>query len=84
MKSTAKKDGDDYIINANKLWITNSEHAGLFLVFANATPEKMGQKDVSAFCFPIQQDENIISEGSTIISLCSVKLVPSTNVAMKI
>lgn len=45
MKSTAKKDGDDYIINGNKLWITNSEHAGVFLVFANAIPERMNEKD---------------------------------------
>lgn len=47
MKATARKDGDDFIINANKLWITNSEHAGVFLVFANAVPEKMNDKDVS-------------------------------------
>ena len=39
MKATAIKDGDDYIINANKLWITNAGHAGLFIVFANARPE---------------------------------------------
>lgn len=47
MKTVARKDGDDYIINGNKLWITNSEHAGVFLVFANAIPEKMNDKDVS-------------------------------------
>lgn len=45
MKTTAKKDGDDYILNGSKLWITNSEHAGVFLVFANAVPEKMNDKD---------------------------------------
>ena len=46
MKTVARKDGDDYIINGSKLWITNSEHAGVFLVFANAVPEKMNDKDV--------------------------------------
>lgn len=45
MKATARKDGDDYIINANKLWITNAEHAGIFMVFANAVPERMNEKD---------------------------------------
>lgn len=39
MKATARKDGDDYVINANKLWITNSAQADVFLVFANANPE---------------------------------------------
>jgi len=45
MKTVARKDGDDYIINGSKLWITNSEHAGVFLVFANAVPEKMNDED---------------------------------------
>ena len=39
MKATAKQHGEDYLINANKLWISNAEHAGLFLIFANAKPE---------------------------------------------
>ena len=51
MKSTARKVGDDYIINGNKLWITNSEHAGVFLVFANAVPERMNEKDVGFMNF---------------------------------
>lgn len=32
LKTTAKPDGDDYIINGTKLWITNAGHADLFLV----------------------------------------------------
>ena len=32
------KDGDDYIINGTKVWISNAEHAGVFLVMANAKP----------------------------------------------
>ncbi|EFO94632.1 hypothetical protein CRE_07031 [Caenorhabditis remanei] len=32
LKTTAKKDGDDYIINGSKMWITNSEHSEAFLV----------------------------------------------------
>lgn len=38
MRTSAKKDGDDFILNGTKLWITNAGHAGLFLVFANAEP----------------------------------------------
>lgn len=29
LKTSAKQDGDDYIINGTKLWITNAEHAGI-------------------------------------------------------
>lgn len=38
MKTSAVKDGGDYILNGTKLWITNAEHAGMFCVFANARP----------------------------------------------
>lgn len=39
LKATAKKDGDDYILNGTKLWITNAEHAGVFFVMANVDPD---------------------------------------------
>lgn len=32
LKTTAKKDGDDFIINGGKMWISNSEDSSLFLV----------------------------------------------------
>ena len=32
IKTTAKKDGDDYVINGSKMWITNSLQAD-FLLF---------------------------------------------------
>jgi short/branched chain acyl-CoA dehydrogenase len=38
LKTTAKKDGSDYIINGSKMWISNSDIAGLFVVMANADP----------------------------------------------
>lgn len=38
MKTVAKKDGSDYIINGAKMWISHSDVAGVFLVMANANP----------------------------------------------
>lgn len=38
LKTQAVKEGDHFIINGNKQWISNSEHAGLFIVMANAKP----------------------------------------------
>ncbi|MFT4520072.1 MAG: citronellyl-CoA dehydrogenase [Halioglobus sp.] len=35
IKTTARKDGDDYIINGTKMWITNSTQADFFCVLAN-------------------------------------------------
>ena len=41
MSTKAVQDGDHYVINGTKMWITNSEHAGVFLVMANASPEQV-------------------------------------------
>ncbi|MFY0639580.1 MAG: acyl-CoA dehydrogenase family protein [Bermanella sp.] len=40
LKTTAKKDGDDYIINGSKMWITNSTQADFFCVLANTSDDK--------------------------------------------
>lgn len=48
MKTVAKKDGDDYILNGNKVWITNGGVADIYLVFAITDPEAK-HKGISAF-----------------------------------
>jgi short-chain 2-methylacyl-CoA dehydrogenase len=48
MQTRARQDGEDWILNGRKLWITNAAEAGLFLVFANANPEA-GYKGVTCF-----------------------------------
>jgi isovaleryl-CoA dehydrogenase len=48
MRTTAKKDGDDYILNGSKIYITNGPIADLVLVYAKTSPEK-GAKGISAF-----------------------------------
>jgi alkylation response protein AidB-like acyl-CoA dehydrogenase len=48
MQTKAQDKGDHYLINGRKLWITNGNEAGIFIVFANADPGK-GYKGVTAF-----------------------------------
>jgi len=48
METKAEKKGDYFVINGSKMWISNAEQAGVFLVFANAAPEK-GYKGISTF-----------------------------------
>ncbi|KAF7350882.1 Acyl-CoA oxidase [Mycena sanguinolenta] len=38
LQTRAKKDGDSWIINGSKMWITNSYEAEIFLIFANVRP----------------------------------------------
>ena len=40
--------GDGFILNGRKLWITNGNEAGLFIVFANVNPEA-GYRGITAF-----------------------------------
>ena len=40
MKCLAEKDGDEYILNGNKFWITNGGYADYITVFATIDPEK--------------------------------------------
>ncbi|XP_076651627.1 short/branched chain specific acyl-CoA dehydrogenase, mitochondrial isoform X2 [Halictus rubicundus] len=48
LKTEAKKNGSHYLINGTKMWISNSDIAGLFLVFANANPS-VGYRGITAF-----------------------------------
>lgn len=48
LKTRAEKTADGYKINGSKMWITNANEAGFFIVFANLNPEK-GYKGITAF-----------------------------------
>jgi alkylation response protein AidB-like acyl-CoA dehydrogenase len=48
LKCRAEDRGDHWVLNGNKLWITNGNEAGLFILFANIDPSK-GYKGITAF-----------------------------------
>lgn len=48
LETRAKEDGDHYVLNGRKLWITNAKEAGLFIVFATLDRE-LGYKGITAF-----------------------------------
>ncbi|KRX86953.1 Short/branched chain specific acyl-CoA dehydrogenase, mitochondrial, partial [Trichinella pseudospiralis] len=52
LKTSAKQDGTDFVINGTKMWITNAEHADVFLVMATTDPSK-GYKGIS--CFAVER-----------------------------
>jgi alkylation response protein AidB-like acyl-CoA dehydrogenase len=88
LKTSAKKDGDDFILNGAKLWITNANEADIFLVMANVNPDA-GYKGITAFVvergmegFSISKKENKL--GIRASSTCEILLdncrVPKENV----
>jgi citronellyl-CoA dehydrogenase len=52
IKTTARKDGDDYIINGGKMWITNSLQADWMCLLAN-TSEGAAHKNKSLIVVPM-------------------------------
>ncbi|MEX0822981.1 MAG: acyl-CoA dehydrogenase [Balneolaceae bacterium] len=88
LKCSAKEDGDAFILNGTKLWITNANEADIFLVFANINPEA-GYKGITGFIvergmegFSVSKKENKL--GIRASSTCELLLedvrVPKKNI----
>jgi alkylation response protein AidB-like acyl-CoA dehydrogenase len=84
----AEKKGDKWILNGQKLWITNGYEAGIFVIFANANPAA-GYKGITAFIverdFPgfsvgKKEDKLGIRASSTVELLLDNCEVPEENV----
>ena len=48
LTTRAREDGDGYVLNGRKLWITNGNEADVFIVFATLNPEA-GYRGITAF-----------------------------------
>ena len=49
VQTSARREGDAYVLNGTKRYITNAPHAGLFTVMARTNPAIKGAGGVSAF-----------------------------------
>jgi acyl-CoA dehydrogenase len=52
LTTTARRDGDGWVLNGTKRYITNAPLADLFLVFARTDPDAKGAKGISCFLVP--------------------------------
>tara|TARA_R110002096_G_scaffold303080_11_gene498128 strand:+ start:40177 stop:41340 length:1164 start_codon:yes stop_codon:yes gene_type:complete len=88
LKCKAVEDGDSYVLNGAKLWITNANEADIFIVLANVNPEA-GYKGITAFVvergfegFSVSKKENKM--GIRASSTCEILLedcrVPKENI----
>ena len=48
MKLRAKEDGDHYVLNGNKMWITNGPEANVYVIYAKTDPD-LGSRGITAF-----------------------------------
>ena len=88
MQTRAVDKGDHYLINGQKLWITNGNEAEIFILFANANPEA-GYRGITAFIiektfdgFSVGKKENKlgIRASSTTELILEDCVVPKENV----
>jgi alkylation response protein AidB-like acyl-CoA dehydrogenase len=88
MQTRAVDQGDHFVINGQKLWITNGNEAEIFVLFANANPEA-GYRGITAFVvekgfsgFSVGKKENKlgIRASSTVELIFEDLKVPKENV----
>jgi alkylation response protein AidB-like acyl-CoA dehydrogenase len=48
LQATAVREGDTYVLNGSKNWVTNGQQAGIYLIFAR-TDRNTGSRGISAF-----------------------------------
>lgn len=52
LECVATPDGDDWILNGTKLWVTSGEQAGLYVVYVRTDPSVSKAKGITAFLVP--------------------------------
>jgi len=63
METTAEQNGDAYVINGGKLWISNGSVAETVVLFAKTDPES-GGRGISSFIVQPEVDEGFVVEGT--------------------
>ena len=63
METTAERDGDEYVVEGGKLWISNGSVADTVVVFAKTDPEA-GHKGLSSFIVRPEEDDGFVVEGT--------------------
>jgi len=88
LATRAVQSGDDWILSGRKLWITNGNEAGIFVVFANVKPDAghrgitafLVERGMSGFTVGKKEDKLGIRASSTCELLFEECRVPSGNV----
>ena len=49
MRTTARREGSEWVLDGAKQWITGGSHAGVFIVWARTAPPEAAAKGISCF-----------------------------------
>lgn len=65
MKARARRDGDFYVLDGAKIYITSAEYAGLFVVWAVTDPDAPKGKGISVFLVPADTPGLVIGKAES-------------------
>ena len=66
LRTTAERQGDDYIINGQKVWTSRAEHSDLMLVLARTTPKDKVEKRTDGLSVFLVDMRDALGNGLTI------------------
>lgn len=66
LKLTAKRDGDDYIVNGQKIWTSRAEYSDLMLLLARTTPREQVAKKTEGLSVFLIDLKALVGHGVTI------------------
>jgi alkylation response protein AidB-like acyl-CoA dehydrogenase len=66
LRTTARRDGSDYVINGQKIWTSRAEHSDLMLLLARTTPLSEGMKKTDGLSVLLIDMAAALGQGLTI------------------
>ena len=66
LRTTAKRDGSNYVINGQKIWISRAEHSDLMLLLARTTPLEEGMKKTQGLSVLLVDMREALGNGLTL------------------
>ena len=66
IKTTAVRDGDDYVVNGQKVFISRTEHSDLMLLLARTSPRDAGPKPHDGMSVFLLDMREVVGNGLTI------------------
>ena len=66
IKTTAVRDGGDYVVNGQKVWISRTEHSDLMLLLARTAPRDDGPKPHDGMSVFLLDMRKVVGNGLTI------------------
>jgi alkylation response protein AidB-like acyl-CoA dehydrogenase len=66
LRTTAVRDGDDYVVNGQKIWTSRAEHSDLMLLLARTTPRDRVEKKVDGLSVFLVDMREAVGNGMAI------------------